>query len=197
VISSLRNQIAHLASGDDQQAEAAVHVLAALAEKDPSEALAPLQELLASNEADNRWWATRALSAISLPQIPDLLLPVLDDPDPAVRQCAALGLRFHPSLQAIPRLVEALSDPDLLARDLAAGALEAIGEAAVPALIVVIQTTAWPARCLAARALARIGDPRAIPTLYAALDDDSALMEYWAAEGLERLGVGMLLFTPG
>jgi len=32
--------------------------------------------------------------------------------------------------------------------------------------------------------------------LMKALEEDSALMEFWAQEGLERLGVGMLFFKP-
>jgi HEAT repeat protein len=51
------------------------------------------------------------------------------------------------------------------------------------------------ARLEAARALASIGDTRAIPALFDALDD-SALLEYWANEGLERMGVGMCFFSP-
>jgi HEAT repeat protein len=52
------------------------------------------------------------------------------------------------------------------------------------------------ARIQAARALALIGDTRAIPELFNALDGDSALLEYWAGEGLEKMGVGMVFFTP-
>jgi HEAT repeat protein len=46
------------------------------------------------------------------------------------------------------------------------------------------------------RALARIGDQRAIPALFRALDDESALIEYWATKGLEDMGVGMIFFEP-
>jgi hypothetical protein len=44
--------------------------------------------------------------------------------------------------------------------------------------------------------LAQIGDPRSIPALFTALDEDSALMEYWASEGLEKMGVGIVFFEP-
>jgi HEAT repeat protein len=92
--------------------------------------------------------------------------------------------------------VKALSDCDRLVAGLAADALAEIGEAAVPALIDVVQDGSHPARLEAVRALAAIGDPRAIPVLFAALDSDSALMEYWANQGLEHLGVGMVFFEP-
>ena len=29
-----------------------------------------------------------------------------------------------------------------------------------------------------------------------ALDDSSALIEYWAGEGLEKMGVGMVFYKP-
>ena len=52
------------------------------------------------------------------------------------------------------------------------------------------------ARLEAVRALAKIGDQRAIPALFEALDDSSALIEYWASEGLEKMGVGMVFYKP-
>jgi HEAT repeat protein len=80
---------------------------------------------------------------------------------------------------------------------LAGDALVAIGSPAVPALLEVLQAGVHPARLEAVRALARIGDERAIPALFTALDDSSALIEYWANEGLERMGVGMVFYRPG
>ena len=50
------------------------------------------------------------------------------------------------------------------------------------------------ARLEPAPALALIGDPSAIPALFAALDEGSALLEHWASQGLERMGVGMKFF---
>jgi HEAT repeat protein len=47
-----------------------------------------------------------------------------------------------------------------------------------------------------ARALALIGDTAAIPALFRALDDESAIVAHWADEGLERLGVGQVYFRP-
>jgi HEAT repeat protein len=51
-------------------------------------------------------------------------------------------------------------------------------------------------RLEAVRALAKIGDDCAIPALCEALDDNSALIEYWASEGLEKMGVGMVFYKP-
>jgi HEAT repeat protein len=193
----LEDLLVELLSGDDGRAEAAVEGIVAQLEAQPSQALPALQEVLGAPQADHRWWAARALAAISHPQVSPLLLKALGDPDASVRQCAALGLRLHPYPQAIPALIDALDDQDRLVATLAAGALVRLGEAAVPALLEVMQSDSQPARLEAARALAEIGDLRAVPALFAALDEGSALMEYWASEGLERMGVGMVYFKPG
>jgi len=46
------------------------------------------------------------------------------------------------------------------------------------------------------RALAEITDHRAIPALMAALDDESVMVQHWAEEGLERLGLDMVYLKP-
>jgi len=190
------NFLTELASGDDERAESAVAELAALPAALQDEAVAGLQAMLVFPEVDSRWWATRALAALSGAQVPALLLMAFADEDVSVRQCAALGLRLHPTPLAVPALIATLSDEDLLVADLSADALGEIGAPAVPALLEVMQNGSHNARLGATRALATIGDQRAIPALYAALDSDSALMEFWASAGLERMGVGIVLFKP-
>lgn len=159
--------------------------------------------MLQSPDVDGRWWAVRTLAEIYDPRVPGWLADTLSDSDAGVRQCAALGLRQQPTAQAVPALVEALHDRDPLVARLAGEALSAVGEPAVLPLIEVLQTTSYTrgsaaphARRAAARALAAIGDPRAVPALYAVLEDDSALLVYWAEQGLERMGVGMVFFNP-
>jgi HEAT repeat protein len=51
-------------------------------------------------------------------------------------------------------------------------------------------------RVNAARALAAIADPAAIPALFGALEDESVLVQHWAEAGLEKLGVGTVYFAP-
>jgi len=89
-----------------------------------------------------------------------------------------------------------LSDEDALTRRLAGDALVAIGSQVIPQLLDAMQNGEHITRLEAVRALAKIGDERAIPTLFEALDDNSALIEYWASEGLEKMGVGMVFFKP-
>jgi HEAT repeat protein len=77
----------------------------------------------------------------------------------------------------------------------------AFGEPAVPpdrvrGAALPFQIPSPHARREAARSLAAIGDPRAVPALYEVLEDDSALLVYWAEQGLERMGVGMAFFKP-
>jgi hypothetical protein len=193
----LQSLSAEITCGDERRAEIAVRQLAALG----AEALPLLIQLLASPDADTRWWATWALAEIRLPQVPPLLVTALQDREISVRQAAALALRQQPSPQAIPYLIDLLNvagqepnDPTLA--HLAAAALIAVGEPAVLPLIQVLENGPQPARIHAARALAMIGDKRAIPALFACLDSGSAILEYWAAEGLERMGVGMTFLKP-
>ena len=192
----LQDYLTALTSGDDERAEAAVAGLVALPSPQLGEALAQLSAWLSSPDADARWWAVRTLAAIPDERTPQLLVQALDDPQVAVRQCAALGLRLRPDPGAVPRLIKALSDEDQLFAALAADALVEVGEPAVPALLEVMASGIQAARLKAVRALALIGDQRSIPALFAALDEDSAVLEYWASQGLERMGVGMLFFAP-
>lgn len=182
--------LVELTSGDDERAEAAVEPLAAYGQP----AVAALRGLISGADSDARWWAVRALAEIKDVQVPPLLVRFLSDEDDAVRQCAALALSQQPDPRAVSDLIAALSSEDRLFAHLAANALSAIGQPAVPALLAVLQNGTHLTRLEAARALSIIGDTRSIPALFSALSEDSALIEYWAKEGLERMGVGMTFF---
>jgi HEAT repeat protein len=188
----LQDLLAQLTSGEDERAEAAIAGLAALGK----EAVPNLQQLMTSADPDRRWWAVRALAEIKAGPVPALLLQALTDADLAVRQCAALALRRQPAPQALPELINALDGPDPLLAGLAADALTALGSEAVLALLEVMAGGKPGARLLAVRSLATIGDTRAIPALFNALNEESMMMEYWANEGLERMGVGMVYLKP-
>jgi HEAT repeat protein len=201
---SIAALMAALTSGDDHQAEAAVADLARLDAPNHQAALVALREMLstpssspsvsaASADAETRWWAARALAELG--DSPSLI-PLLADADPTIRQCAALGLRTHPDLQALEALAHGLHDPDPLAARLAADALVALGQPAAPVLIDALQNGPHPVRLHAVRALAALKDIRSIPALFEALSQDSALLEYWAAEGLDNMGVGTSFFLP-
>ncbi len=182
-----------LSCGEDERAEAALPHLAAWGE----EVVNILQERLSNPEADVRWWAVRGLAEVQDERVPELLVRALSDTDRSVRWCAGLALRERPSETAAPALAGLLVDEDALTRRLAGDALVAIGKPVVPLLLEAMPAAQPPARIEIARALAKIGDERAIPALFAALDDSSALVEYWANEGLERMGVGQVYYMPG
>jgi HEAT repeat protein len=113
-----------------------------------------------------------------------------------VRYCAVLAVGKHHHNAAINKLIRALDSDDSLLVRLAADALIAIGSPALESLLNALDTTSASARVEAARALALIGDTRAIPVLFKMLDSDSVMMQHWANEGLEKMGVGMDFLKP-
>jgi HEAT repeat protein len=124
----------------------------------------------------------------------DTLREALGEADTETRACAlyALGIRTEPD--AISLLIDALGDPSAFLSRLAADSLERIGKPAVPTLIETLKNKNAQIRGLAARALAHIKDTSAIPALFAALEDESIIVQHWADEGLDAMGVGQVYF---
>jgi HEAT repeat protein len=158
-------------------------------------AIPALLDLTRSSEVDHRWWGLRVLAQSPHAQS-QWLVPFLNDPAREVRQCAALGLAIKPDESAIPSLVQALDDEDSMVSSLAVNALVKIGKPAVPALIDVAKAGLRSARIHALRALAEIRDHRAIPVMMKVMEEDSALLQHWAKEGLDRLGLDMVYIKP-
>ena len=190
-VTTLQDLLNDLTSGDETRAEDVVAELLGLGE----EAIPALLELTESNDADKRWWALRILAQSPHSQT-EWLVPFLNDPAADVRQCAALGLSIRPDESAIEPLIHALSDQDTLVSNLAVKALVKIGKAAVPSLIEAVKNAPQSARILALRALVEIRDHRAIPIMMQVMNEDSALLQHWAKEGLERLGLDMVYIKP-
>lgn len=191
-MTTLEKLLTDLLSGDEQRAESAVAPLVELGQ----DAIPALLDLTRSPDMDTRWWALRTLA-----QSPhcrtEWLVPFLTgDPAPEVRQCAALGLAGKADESATQPLVQALTDADSMVGSLAATALARVGSAAVPSLIEVVKRAPQSARILALRALAEIKDHRAIPIMMKVMEEDSSLLQHWAQEGLERLGLDMIYIKP-
>ena len=93
-------------------------------------------------------------------------------------------------------MIKTLNDEDRLAARLAGDALISIGGPAVQPLIDVLEGDENGARVEAARALGLIGDTRAIPVMFAAWENGSALIQHWIEQGFEKMGVGMQFFNP-
>ncbi|HSB01143.1 MAG TPA: HEAT repeat domain-containing protein [Anaerolineales bacterium] len=198
-MSSLQELLSDLTSGDEARAEEAVPSLIDLGEQ----SIPTLLDLTRSSDADHRWWGLRVL-AQSPHSRAEWLVPFLNDPAREVRQCAALGLAIKPEENAIASLVQALRDEDSMVSSLAVNALVKIGQAAVPALIEVVKprpqrvegSAPQSARIHALRALAEIRDHRAIPVMMKVMEEDSVLLQHWAKEGLDRLGLDMVYIKP-
>jgi HEAT repeat protein len=198
-VSSLQDLLSDLTGGSETRAERAVPELIDLGR----DAIPALLDLTRSSEVDHRWWGLRVLAQSPHSQA-EWLVPFLNDPAREVRQCAALGLAIKPAESAIQPLVQALSDEDSMVSSLAVNALVKIGKDAVPSLIEVVKhspergegNAPQSARIHALRALAEIRDHRAIAVMMKVMEEDSALLQHWAKEGLDRLGLDMVYIKP-
>lgn len=157
----LEDCLRELTSGDDRRAEKAVQDLSIL----KTAALPALLDLQQSNDADHRWGATAAISRIKDVRSQDALCKALRDEDEAVQQSAALGLKDQPAPKAIPALVELLGSHDRGLARLASNALTSLAGEAVSPLTIALREENPQVRIEAARALSRIQDAAAIPTL--------------------------------
>jgi HEAT repeat protein len=158
-------------------------------------AIPALLDLTRAENADSRWWAVCALAASPHIQPADLI-PLLGDSAPDVRAAAALALCHHPHESAIEALIKTLADEDSLTAGLAGNALAKIGSPSVLSLIRVMQEAPTGIQILVLRALSQICDHRAIPVMMKSLSAESAILQYWAQEGLNRLGLNMVYIKP-
>lgn len=183
--------LAELTSGDDTRAEKSIPAIVDLG----MDAIPTLLELTRAEEVDSRWWAVRAL-AVSPHTRTENLIPLLSDSASEVRAAAALALCNHPDESAIPALINTLSDEDSLTAGLAGNALVKIGSPSVPSLLTVMSEAPTGIRIIVLRALSEIRDHRAIPVMMKSLSEESAVLQYWAQEGLQRLGLDMVYGKP-
>ncbi len=189
----MKGLLAELTSGDDERAERSISALV----ESGSDAIPLLLNLTHSENADDRWWAVRTLAASPHTRTSHLI-PLLSDSSAEVRAAAALALCEHPGEEAIEALTLTLSDDDSLTAGLAGNALVRVGSPAVPSLIEVLKVAPTSVRILALRALSEIRDHRAIPAMMNCLNNEgeSAMVQYWAQQGLERLGLDMVYIKP-
>jgi HEAT repeat protein len=190
--------IDELLCGDENRAERSARSFPTYGE----EGLQVLATLFSQPEPDARWWAVRALAAfdsVEYPQAGDVLISALQDSDVSVQACAAVGLRKNPSPAAIPNLIELLSHSDKLLARVAGDALVAQGKSATPVLVNLVEDLVADhntAKVEAVRALALIGDPASISTLFTVWDKGSSMVQHWAEKGLNDMGIGMAFFDP-
>lgn len=187
----MKELLAALTSGDDERAEGSIPEILKMG----MAAIPPLLELTRSEDVDSRWWAVRALAASPHTRTVDLI-PLLKDSAPEVRAATALALCNHPHEDAVEALIAALSDEDTLTAGLAGNALVKIGGPSVPSLLKVMNEAPTGVRIVVLRTLGEIRDHRAIPVMMKCLGEESAFLQYWAQEGLQRLGLDMVYIKP-
>ncbi len=183
--------LGELTSGDEGRAESAALALAARGNL----VLPGLEPLLNSKDTDHRWWAVRTLGQMQSPRL-DWLIRALHDPSAEVRAAAALALSAHPTEEAASALVGRLDDEDSLVGLLAVNAVVAIGGPAVPPILEAFPHASQRGRIQMMRALAELRDHRAIRLMMQAVEEESAMLRYWAEVGLERLGLNMVYIRP-
>jgi HEAT repeat protein len=187
----MNDPLAELTNGDDDRAEKAIPFIVEMG----AAAIPALLDLSRSDDSDSRWWAVRALAASPHTRTSHLI-PFLSDSNPEIRAAAALGISHHPGEDALPALIKTLGDSDPLTAGLAANALVKLGKTAVPNLIEAAEKGQASIRILALRALSEMRDHRAIPVMMKCIQEDSAVLQYWAQLGLERLGLDMVYIKP-
>ena len=187
----MKELLADLTSGNDERAERSIPEITNLG----LAAIPSLLELTRSEDSDVRWWAIRALAASPHTRTVDLI-PLLSDSAPEVRAAAALALCNHPHESAVDALSQSLFDADALTAGLAGTALVKIGSPSVPNLLEVMKGAPVGVQILALRALSDIRDHRAIPVMMKVLNEESAVLQYWAQEGLQKLGLDMIYGKP-
>ena len=190
-MTNLDGLIADLIGEDESRADAAASELSSLGEV----AFPMLESLLQSKVADHRWWAIRTLAQHGNPPL-KWLIEGLDDPSNEVREASALALSLHPTEKAVPALLRVLMSADGMLSTLVANALTSIGKPAVAELLDAFHDARPQARIQIMRSLAEISDHRAISLMLKATEEDSAMLNYWAQEGLERLGLNMVYIKP-
>ena len=138
--------------------------------------------------ASVRLGAAQTLQTLHAPEASPALTQALqankDAPD--VRAAAATALGYAENRAGAAPLVVALNDPDGIVTSAAQQALTAIGQAAVPDLLAVLQRGGTDA-LYAAEALGRQGTP-ALPALQQAAGTASPLAQRWIAVALGTVG---------
>jgi len=99
-------------------------------------------------------------------------------------------------IAAIPTLMEFTRSDSVDIRWWAGTALVKIGPPSVTNLLEVMSEANVNIRILALRSLVEIRDHRAIPVVMKSMSEGSALLQYWAKVGLERLGLDMVYIKP-
>lgn len=151
-----------------------------------------LRALLDSASPHDRVAAARVLGMVGHASLQRALARLLADPDPEVRRAAVRAASSVADGRLLPRLVDALADRALALS--AAGAIAALGAAAIPELEARLADPTSPraARLAIPRVLARVGTWDALAVLLARLDepDEAVRQKILASASRLRLALG-------
>jgi HEAT repeat protein len=184
----LRRFYQAIAAGEDELTEQAVSTLAATDEP-------ALLAQLGQRDREVRWWAIRALAHCGTTAAIPALLNALSDADPSLRAVAALtlGHLYQPERpnaeQVVTHLATHLADDDGSVRQTAADALVHCGDTVVPVLATVLRGDHQGARTRAAYALSKLASMPAAITLYHCLNDSNYMVQTYAYETLDKMGL--------
>jgi HEAT repeat protein len=121
--------------------------------------------------------------------ISDLLRPLLDDPDPGVRQWGATLLGRYADPQIELELATLIVDDDPQVRSAVLKSLAGNGSRlAAPAAVTALSDHVWFVRVHAARALGKLGKAELAPEIVALLADPQWWVRSAAKESLQELG---------
>lgn len=122
------------------------------------------------------------------PAVP-YLAQLVEESDPGTRFLAAqaLGKIGDEAEAAVPSLLIGLRADDMYLRMAITGAFISIGDPAVPGLVKALFDRNNAVKRAAAKALGKIGNPRAIKALEVAIKDQNAGVRKMCKQALERL----------
>jgi HEAT repeat protein len=159
-------------------------VIEALGEIRDPRAVEPLIGLLGDKDNEVRWEAALALGEIADPRALGPLEGALRDPDRYVRYGSAIALE---KMGWIPDSPVDLAF--LLAGKQEWDALAFTGKETIPALDIAAKDKDRSVRLMAIRTLGRIGDEKAIPTIYRAIRDPDDQVRWEAVMASQKCGI--------
>jgi hypothetical protein len=159
-------------------------VIEALGEIRDPQAVEPLIGLLGDKDNEVRWEAALALGEIADPRALHPLEGALRDPDRYVRYGSAIALE---KMGWVPDSPADLAF--LLAGKQEWNALAYMGKDTIPSLDCAAKDHDSSVRLMAVRTLGRIGDEKAIPTLYRAIRDPDDQVRWEAVLASQKCGI--------
>ena len=155
-----------------------------------------LIDLALAGDANQRWWAVRALALCGSILCLPMLIERLNDPDAGVRAVTLLALaHLHDRLSAealrpaFAPMANCLADDEGYVRQAATDALALCGDDAVDVLAEVLVGAHDGARTRATASLRKIATMKAAAVLYQHLNDPNYLVRSYTYEALDEMGL--------